>query len=194
MNTSPKSQNIKQSPKHTQNDTSIPAQNDQSKQAYTHVVHTFGPLYNNESRILILGSVPSPASREAGFYYGHPQNRFWKVLAEVFGQPLPENIDEKKRIVLSNGLALWDAIEECDIIGASDASVRNAVPTDIPKLLQETKIEKIICNGALSKKMYDKFQLEKTGLPAFKMPSTSPANAAWSLQRLTEAWAGPLTR
>ena len=155
---------------------------------YHHVVHTFGPLYNADSRILILGSIPSPASREVGFYYGHPRNRFWQVLAEVYGMPLPESIEEKKALVLASRLALWDVIEECDIIGASDSSVKNVVPTDIPSLLTEVRIERILCNGSLSKKVYDKYQLERTGIPAIKMPSTSPANAAWSAERLIEEW------
>ena len=153
---------------------------------YQHVVHTFGPLYNKDSRILILGSIPSPASREVGFYYGHPRNRFWKVLAEVYGVLLPESVEEKKSLALSQGLALWDVIEECDIIGASDSSVKNVTPTDIPMLLAQTQVEKILCNGALSKKIYDQYQLEQTGMPAIKMPSTSPANAAWSLEKLVE--------
>ena len=102
--------------------------------------------------------------------------------------PLPKTIEEKKTLVLSHRLALWDAIEECDTIGASDSSVKNAVPTEIPKLLAETKVEKILCNGALSKKVYDKYQLERTGMPAVQMPSTSPANAVWSLDRLVEEW------
>ena len=155
---------------------------------YQHVVHTFGPLYNEDSGILILGSIPSPASREVGFYYGHPRNRFWQMLAELYGMPLPESIEEKKALVLSHGLALWDVIEECDIIGASDSSVKNAVPTDIPSLLGKTQIQTILCNGALSKKIYDQYQLPRTGIPAQKMPSTSPANAAWSLERLKEEW------
>lgn len=155
---------------------------------YQHVVHTFGPLYNKDSRILILGSIPSPASREVGFYYGHPRNRFWMVLAEVYGVPLPETIEEKKALVLSHGLALWDVIEECDIIGASDSSVKNVVPTDIPSILEQTRIERILCNGELSKKIYDQYQRERTGIPAIKMPSTSPANAAWSLEKLIEEW------
>jgi len=161
-------------------------------QNYQHVVHTFGPVYNEDSRILILGSVPSPASREAGFYYGHPRNRFWQMLAGLYGVPLPESIEEKKALVLSQGLALWDAIEECDIIGASDSSVKNAVPTDIPAVLQQTRIRKILCNGALSGKIYDQYQLPRTGIPALKMPSTSPANAAWSLERLKETWGAAL--
>ena len=158
------------------------------KQHYQHVVHTFGPLYNEHSRILILGSIPSPASREVGFYYGHPRNRFWQMLADLYGMPLPETIAEKKALVLSQDLALWDAIEECDIVGASDSSVKNAVPTDIPRLLRQTQIRTILCNGALSKKIYDQYQLPRTQIPARKLPSTSPANAAWSLERLKAAW------
>ena len=154
------------------------------------MVHTFGPLYNRDSRILILGSIPSPASREVGFYYGHKQNRFWKLLAELYGLPLPESIEEKKALVLGRGLALWDVIEECDIIGASDSSVKNVIPTDIPALLEKTRIERILCNGALAKKVYDRYQLERTGMPAIRMPSTSPANAAWGMERLKEEW-GP---
>ena len=164
------------------------------KQNYQHVVHTFGPLYNEDSGILILGSIPSPASREVGFYYGHPRNRFWQMLAELYGMPLPESIEEKKALALSHGLALWDVIEECDIIGASDSSVKNAMPTDIPSLLGKTRIRTILCNGALSKKIYDQYQLPRTGIPAQKMPSTSPANAAWSLERLKEKWGKSLLR
>ena len=123
-----------------------------------------------------------------GFYYGHPRNRFWQVLAEVYGVPLPETVEEKKALAIANGIALWDAIEECDIIGASDSSVKNVVPTDIPALLTQTRVERILCNGALSKKIYDKYQMERTKIPAIRMPSTSPANAAWSLERLVEAW------
>ena len=158
------------------------------KQSYQHVVHPFGPVYNEDSRILILGSLPSPASREVGFYYGHPRNRFWQMLSEVYGEPLRENVTEKEAYVLRHGLALWDAIEECDIIGAADSSVRNAVPTDIPMILKHTRVERILCNGALAKKIYDKYQLERTGMPAQQMPSTSPANAAWSLERLVQEW------
>lgn len=110
------------------------------------------------------------------------------MLTEVYGMPLPETIEEKKALALSHGLALWDVIEECDIIGASDSSVKNVVPTDIPSILEQAKVERILCNGTLSKKIYDQFQLERTGIPAIKMPSTSPANAAWSLEKLVEAW------
>ena len=158
------------------------------KSTYAHEVHPFGPLYNENSKVLILGSIPSPASREVGFYYGHPRNRFWQVLAGVFGTCVPESIKEKKTLVLGHGLALWDAIEECDIVGASDSSVKNAVPTDIASLLEKTQIERILCNGSLSKKVYDKYQLPLTGIEAIQMPSTSPANATWGLERLINEW------
>ncbi len=110
------------------------------------------------------------------------------MLAEVYGVSLPESIEEKRALILANAIALWDVIEECDIIGASDSSVKNVIPTDIPLILSQTKIGRILCNGSLSKKIYDKYQLERTGMPALKMPSTSPANAAWSLDRLIEEW------
>ncbi len=155
---------------------------------YQHVVHPFGPLYSEQSRILILGSIPSPASRQVGFYYGHKRNRFWQMLAAEYALPLPESIEEKRALVLSHGLALWDVIQACDIVGAADSSVRNAEPTDIPALLEHTQVEKILCNGALAKRVYDQYQLMRTGIPAVKMPSTSPANAAWTLERLVEAW------
>ena len=152
------------------------------------MVHPFGPVYNEDSRILILGSLPSPVSREVGFYYGHPRNRFWQMLAEVYGESLQESVEAKTAFVLNHGLSLWDAIEECDIIGASDSSVRNAMPTDIPRILEQTRVERILCNGALAKKIYDKYQLERTGMPALQMPSTSPANATWSLELLVKEW------
>ena len=160
----------------------------ETKSGGERILHPFGPLYSENSRVLILGSFPSVKSREQQFFYGHPQNRFWKVIAALYRREVPSTIEEKKDLILSNGLALWDSIAECDIIGASDSSVKNAVPTDIPKLLEQTNIERILCNGALSKKVYDKYQLERIGIPALKMPSTSPANAAWSLERLVEEW------
>ena len=156
--------------------------------------HPFPPLYDKNSRVLILGSFPSVKSREQMFFYGHPQNRFWEVIAEVCGEEVPQTIEEKKKLLHAHGIALWDVIEECDIIGASDSSVKNAVPTDIPSLLGKTQVRTILCNGALSKKIYDQYQLPRTGIPAQKMPSTSPANAAWSLTRLKEAWGRSLMR
>lgn len=154
-----------------------------------HVVHPFDPVVSPESRILILGSLPSVKSREEGFYYGHPRNRFWPMLANAFGEDVPENNQARKELILRRGLALWDVIAECDITGSSDASVRGAVPVDISRVMQTAPIGRIICNGALAGRLYRQHLLPLTGIEAIVLPSTSPANAAWSLQRLTEAWA-----
>lgn len=153
-----------------------------------HVTHEFPPVYDGDCEILILGSIPSPKSREMAFYYGHPQNRFWKVLAAVFGEKVPESIEEKKHLVLSHHIALWDALEACDICGASDSSIKNPVPTDIPMLLKKTRIHRIYATGATAYKFYQKFNFPRTGIEAVKLPSTSPANCAFSLERLVEAY------
>lgn len=152
------------------------------------VAHPFDPVVSPESRVLILGSFPSVKSREQGFYYGHPQNRFWRVLAEVFHEPLPLTIEEKKALVLRHGLALWDVIASCDITGSSDASVKNAVPVDIARVMQTADIQAVICNGALSGRLYTRYLQNITGIEATILPSTSPANAAWTLPRLVEIW------
>lgn len=155
---------------------------------YTHVTHEFPPLYDTECRILVLGSIPSPKSREQAFYYGHPQNRFWKVFAAVFGESVPETVEEKSRLALSHHVALWDALEECDIRGASDSSVKNPVPTDIPWLLSQTRIERIFATGAAAYKYYMQYNYPRTGIEAIRLPSTSPANCAVSLARLIEEY------
>lgn len=149
----------------------------------------FAPLFSSHSKALILGSYPSPKSFAEGFYYGHPQNRFWPLLAALAGRPRPTTLDEKKALVLENGLALWDSLESCRIAGASDASITDAVPADIPWLLAQAPIRAVFCNGAAAHKYYRKFCEAATGLPATQLPSTSPANAAWSLERLLDAWA-----
>lgn len=155
---------------------------------YTHVVHGFEPVYDENSRILILGSLPSVKSREQGFYYGHPQNRFWAVTAAVFGQPVPAGIPEKKAFLLRCGIALWDVIAECDIIGSSDASIKNAVATYLSRILSAAPIEAIYANGGTAEKLYIRHQQPQTHRPVIRLPSTSPANAAWSIERLTEEW------
>ncbi len=157
---------------------------------YTHVRHEFPALWAPDARVLILGSIPSPKSRAQAFYYGHPQNRFWRVLAAVFGEPeLPhEDIEAKKAFALRHHIALWDALEECDIRGAGDASIRNPVPTDIPSLLEWTEIRTIFCTGAASHKYYEKLNYPRTGIHAVRLPSTSPANAAVSFEKLVEAY------
>ena len=150
--------------------------------------HPFGPLYDENSRVLILGSFPSVRSREQNFFYGHPQNRFWKVVAAVFGQPVPQTVEEKKRLILDNGLALWDSIASCEITGSSDASIRNARANDIGIILNNCSIERIYCNGRKSHELYQKYIEPETGREAVCLPSTSPANAKWTLEKLTEAW------
>ncbi len=151
--------------------------------------HPFGPLYGPESRILILGSFPSVKSREQNFFYGHPQNRFWKVIAALFDQPVPKDIPAKKDLILSHGLALWDSIASCVITGSSDASIREVRANDLRIILDSSPIEKIYCNGRKSHEMYNKYILPVLGREASCLPSTSPANAQWSLEKLTAAWA-----
>jgi hypoxanthine-DNA glycosylase len=155
---------------------------------YTHVTHGFPPLFDAESRTLILGSMPSPKSREQAFYYGHPQNRFWRVLAAVFGAPEPESIEEKRAIALANGIALWDSLVECDIRGARDTSIRNPVASDIPWMLAQTKITRVFTTGAAADKYYRLYNLHRTGIESVRLPSTSPANCAVSFERLVESY------
>lgn len=153
-----------------------------------HVTHPFAPVVDGKCRILILGSFPSVKSRENAFYYGHPQNRFWRVLAAVFGEEVPSDVSGKKELLLRHGIALWDVIASCEIIGSSDASVRSAVPVDIAQVMKIAPIGRIICNGTLAAKLYRQHLQPRTGIEAIVAPSTSPANAAWSLDRLTLKW------
>lgn len=157
--------------------------------AYQHICHTFEQVYDENAKILILGSLPSVQSRERGFYYGHPMNRFWKVLAAVFACPVPETIEEKKEMLLAHHVALWDVIESCDIIGSSDSSIKNVTPANIGALLGKTHISSIYANGKKAESLYRKYIFQKTQLPITALPSTSPANAACSLEKLVEAWA-----
>lgn len=154
----------------------------------THVVHPFAPVADENSRILILGSFPSVKSRELRFYYGHPRNRFWPMLAALYGEPIPEKIEDKRALILRHHLALWDVIGECDITGSSDASVRNAVPVEISRVTSVAKIRRVLCNGALAGRFYQRYLQERMGMEAMTLPSTSPANAAWSMKKLTEVW------
>ena len=156
-------------------------------------VHPFMPVCNEHSRILILGSFPSVKSREQSFYYGHPQNRFWKMLAAIYGCDIPQSIEEKKEFLLSHGIALFDVIRSCEIVGSSDSSIRNATPNDIRSLVNGTSIEKIITNGKLAHKLYEKHIASTVALPEICLPSTSPANAAFSLERLISEWRAELT-
>ena len=155
---------------------------------YTHIVHPFGPLYDDRCEVLILGSLPSVKSREQNFFYGHPQNRFWPLLALLFGEDAPKSVEEKKALALRNRIALWDTIYSCDISGSSDSSIRNAVPTDLRPILAAAPIRKIFCNGRASGLYYHKYQEKTLSRSAVTLPSTSPANAACSFERLAEAW------
>ena len=155
---------------------------------------SFAPVYNEHSRALILGTWPSPKSREMAFYYGHPQNRFWPMMAALTGEPVParEDIEAKKGLILRHGLALWDTLESCTITGASDASIRNAVPNDVAALIRKLGVQAVFCNGAASGRIYTKYAEPLTHLPATVLPSTSPANAAWSPARLQATWGAAL--
>ena len=155
---------------------------------YEHIVHSFEPIFDSASQILILGTLPSVKSRETNFYYGHKQNRFWKVLAALFQEPIPETIDEKKHLLLRHHIAIWDVIQSCDIKGSSDSSIKNVVPTDINLILRSANIKAVFCNGAASYKLYMKYCYPNTHVEAIKLPSTSPANAAFSIDRLIDIW------
>ncbi len=150
--------------------------------------HPFPPLYNENSKILILGSFPSVKSREQLFFYGHPQNRFWKVVSTIYGCDTPNTVDEKKRFLHSNGIALWDVIASCEIIGSSDSSIKNAVPNDLSEILNSADIREIFVNGKTAEKYYNKYTKPVTGRSAVCLPSTSPANAAWTFEKLVDAW------
>ena len=157
---------------------------------YTHVGPGLPPLHGDHARVLILGSFPSPKSREQGFYYGHPQNRFWPMMAALTGSPVPEHDDipAKRQMIIQNGLAIWDVIRSCDIIGASDASIRNVEPNALADLIARLGVERVVCNGSTSARLYRKYAQTSTGLDCVGLPSTSPANASFRLFRLQEVW------
>ena len=154
----------------------------------THVVHTFEPVYDENSNLLILGSFPSVKSRENRFYYGHPQNRFWKVTAGVFGEAVPDTIEEKRAFLLRNHVALWDVIASCDIAGSSDGSIRNVVANDMQVILSRAPIRAIFANGNTAYRLFLKYCRKEGQPPVYRLPSTSPANAAWSVECLADAW------
>ena len=152
------------------------------------ITHPIPPLYDSNSKILILGSFPSVKSREQMFFYGHPQNRFWKVTAAVLEQNVPQTIDEKRRFLLESHIALWDVIASCEISGSSDSSIKNVVPNDLRPILDTADIQSIFVNGKTAEKYYNKYIQKAVGRDAAALPSTSPANAAWSVEKLVEAW------
>lgn len=151
------------------------------------VKHTFGPIYDDNSEILILGSMPSQKSREASFYYAHPQNRFWPLIEKIYHVSLTD-MAVKIRFLHNNHIALWDTIESCDIIGSSDATIKNIKVNDIQNLIEKTKIKKIYCTGRTSFTIYNKYIYEKTLIKAIYLPSTSPCNAKLSLDELAEIY------
>lgn len=152
------------------------------------IEHPFEALYNSDSKILILGSFPSVKSREENFFYGHPQNRFWKVTSSLLSEPVPLTIPDKRKFLLKNNIALWDVIKSCEIENSSDSSIRNVTPNDLSIILQNSNIKMIFTNGKTADKYYRKFQLKKTNTEALCLPSTSPANAAFGMERLLKEW------
>ncbi len=155
---------------------------------YIHVTHTFSPVFDEYSKILILGTFPSVKSREQQFYYGHPQNRFWKLLALLLKDSCPLSIPEKKNFLLHHHIAVWDVIESCDIIGSSDSSIKNVTPANLERILKSAPISAVFANGGKAYELYQKYTFSKTGFPIQKLPSTSPANAAFSIEKLQDNW------
>ena len=156
------------------------------------ISHPIPPVYDSDSKILILGSFPSVKSREGRFFYHHPQNRFWKVLAALTDSPVPQSIEEKTALLLQNHIALWDTIQSCEITGSSDSSIRNVVPNDLLPILEAADIRQIYCNGGTSHRLYQRYLYPELGRAAVKLPSTSPANAAYSFELLVNIWKNSL--
>lgn len=152
------------------------------------IIHPIPPVFDQNSRVLILGSFPSVKSREAQFFYGHPQNRFWRVLSNLFGEKAGETPEEKTAFLLRHHLALWDVIRSCEITGSADSSIKHAVPNDLTAILQTAPITQIFTNGKTADRLYRQYLLPATGMDAVCLPSTSPANAQWSPERLVVAW------
>lgn len=159
-----------------------------------YVEHPFNPVYDENSEILILGTIPSPKSREYGFYYSHPQNRFWRVLSELYEREIPVSGEEKTRLLLEHRIALWDVLKSCAIAGADDGSIRNPVPNDIAGLLAKTNIQRIFTTGAKAASLYKRFCQKGTGIKAVALPSTSPANCRYySYEKLLDAYRAVLS-
>lgn len=152
------------------------------------VFHNISPAYDNDSRILILGSFPSVASRECKFYYGHKNNRFWKVISHLYGESIDESAEDKKAFLISHNIALWDVIKSCDVCGSSDSSIKNVIVNDIKSIISESKISKVYTNGKTADKLYRKHILPSADIQAVCLPSTSPANASFSFEDLCREW------
>ena len=152
------------------------------------MLHTIPPIYDSNSKVLILGSFPSVKSREIQFFYGHPQNRFWRVMAEVLNCNIPASIEEKRAMLINNGIALWDVIYSCDIEGSDDASIRNVIPNDLALVMNNAQIKRIFTNGKTANRLYEKYCIQSTSMSSESLPSTSPANAGYSFEKLVNAW------
>jgi len=152
------------------------------------LIHPVPPIFDKDSQILILGSFPSVKSREGEFFYHHPQNRFWRLISEIYNEKLPETIDEKRQLIISNNIALWDVVQSCEIIGSADSSIRNVIPNDISPILSKANIRRIYANGGTAYRLYKRYIYKDIGREIILLPSTSPANASYSLERLIEAW------
>lgn len=152
------------------------------------IIHPIPPLFDRNSEILILGSFPSVKSREECFFYGHPQNRFWKIVARVLNEETPVTIQEKTDMMLKHRIAVWDIIHSCEIEGSADSTIKNVVPNDLSIILRNADIKRIYVNGRKAEAMYKKYTEKQTGIKAIVLPSTSPANAAWNEDRLFEEW------
>ena len=150
--------------------------------------HTFEPIFDKNSEILVLGSFPSVKSRENNFYYAHPQNRFWRVVASVYSCPVPKTVEEKKNMLLSNKIAVWDVIKSCEITGSADSTIKSVIPNDLSEILSVVDIKKIYANGKTAQSLYNKYIKKNTGVDIISLPSTSPANAAYSLEKLIKEW------
>lgn len=150
--------------------------------------HTFEPIFDKNSEILVLGSFPSVKSRENNFYYAHPQNRFWRVVASVYSCPVPKTVEEKKNMLLSNKIAVWDVIKSCEITGSADSTIKSVIPNDLSEILSVADIKKIYANGKTAQSLYNKYIKNCTGFDIISLPSTSPANAAYSLEKLIKEW------
>lgn len=159
-----------------------------ARRTAAHVVHPLEPVFDRHARVLLLGTMPSPKSRETGFYYGHPQNRFWKVMAALFNAPVPKTMQDKTDLLHEHGIALWDVLAECTIEGASDGTIAECVPNDIAWLLGKAPVDAVFCTGAKATELYRKYCEPATHMPCTQLPSTSPANAAASLDKLIEAY------
>ena len=150
--------------------------------------HTFEPIFDKNSEILVLGSFPSVKSRENNFYYAHPQNRFWRVVASVYSCSVPKTVEEKKNMLLSNKIAVWDVIKSCEITGSADSTIKSVIPNDLSEILSVADIKKIYVNGKTAQSLYNKYIKKSTGFDIISLPSTSPANAAYSLEKLIKEW------